>query len=42
MAALEKRDPGQLEKRRAANGVWYTAGEEDEEEPQGASGDGSR
>ena len=25
MAALEKRDPGQLEKRRAANGVWYTA-----------------
>ena len=42
MAALEKRDPGQLEKRRAANGDWYTAGEEDEEEPQGASGDGSR
>ena len=42
MAALEKRDPGQLEKRRAGNGVWYTAGEEDEEEPQGASGDGSR
>ena len=26
MAALEKRDPGQLEKRRAANGHWYTAG----------------
>ncbi len=42
MAALEKRDPGQLEKRRAANGRWYTAGEEEEEEPQGASGDGSR
>ena len=40
MAALEKRDPGQLEKRRAANGHWYTAGEADEESPQGASGDG--
>ncbi len=42
MAVLEKRDPGQLEKRRAANGRWYTAGEEEEEEPQGASGDGPR
>ncbi len=42
MAALKKRDPGQLEKRRAANGRWYTAGEEDDDEPQGASEDGSR
>ncbi len=42
MAALEKRNPGQLEKRRASNGRWYTAGEEEEEEPQGACGDGSR
>ena len=35
MAALEKRDPGQVEKRRAANGHWYTAGKEDEEAPRG-------
>ncbi len=31
MAAPAKRDPGELEKRRAANGRWYTAGEEDDE-----------
>ncbi len=42
MAALETREPGQLEKRRAANGCWYTAGEEEDDEPQGASGDGPR
>ena len=42
MAAMEKRDPDQLEKRRAANSCWYTAGEEEEEESQGASGDGPR
>ena len=39
---MEARDPGQLEKRRASNGRWYTAGEEEEDEPQGASGDGPR
>ena len=35
LAAQESRDPGQLEKRRAANGCWYTAGEKDDDEPQG-------
>jgi hypothetical protein len=42
MTALLKCDPGQLEKRRAANGRSYTAGQEEDDEPQGASGDGSR
>ena len=35
LAALEARDPGRLEKRRASNGRWYTAGDEEDDEPQG-------